>query len=190
MKNSNALPEEAYTKQVGRGRFLLYWIPLSTVWILIVVSIWISIGLVFDILFDENYSIIESIKGESFLAGPTIPLVVGSVVFFWQGLRLYHLIKKEQFALITNEKLIISFGRSSFRWSDIHSIHVEGKWKLAVLYDKGGKLERRLADLRWFPKKEEFINRLENTCTEKNIPFCEGELTLFSEIKMLMGDGL
>ena len=45
-------------------------------------------------------------------------------------------------------------------------------------------------DLRWFPKKEDFLHSLKNICTKRNIPFYESGLTYFSRIWLRIGFGL
>ena len=197
MKEAQITAEENYSKEVGVGRFILEWAFISIVGIsfytCLLIIIKIVIDIFFYILFERDLNIINYVLNETFYADwdePLLIIFIFSVYYVIQGRSLYHLVKKKPFASLTDEKLILSFERETFLWNQIQAVHLEETRKLTVVYKKKGKRKKKAFDLRWFPKKEDFLHSLKNICTKRNIPFYESGLTYFSRIWLRIGFGL
>jgi len=197
MKEAQITAEENYSKEVGVGRFILEWAFISIVGIplfsCLLIIIKIAMDIFFHILFNRDLNIINYVLNETFYADwdePLFIIFIFSVLYVIMGWRLYHLVKKKPFASFTDEKLILSFERKTFLWDQIQAVHLEGRRKLTVVYKEKGKRKKEAFDLRWFPKKEDFLYSLRNICTKRNIPFYESGLTYFSRIWLRIGFGL
>ena len=94
--------------------------------------------------------------------------------------------KKESYASINSEKLILKFGKDSFLWDDIQEVHSEGNRKLIITFLDEKMIRKKRFDLKWLQEKEDFIHNLKSYCTARNIPFHENEISFFSLLGLEM----
>lgn len=183
MKNDN-MQEGNYSKDIGKGTFLLEWVLALIVTIVFAISIWTVGDLIINILRESDFNIRWYLFNDSVLVNPEIPFLFAFVLSLFEGRKRQHLIKKEYFASITNEKLILNFGRKSFLWDDIQTVNLEGQKKLTVIFLEKEKRKKGDFDLKWLSRKRDLISEIKNHCAAKNIPFHETKLTLSSRMKL------
>jgi len=176
-----SMSEESYFKEVRKGTFIIGWIPFLVTYILCGFLGCLLIVLALCILF-RNFAIGEYLFGGSFLKDYSLPVLGVFILGLWEGRKTYRLVKKEPFASISHDKLLLNFGKDSFLWDRIQSVNLEGERKLTVISDDKDTSMKQVSDLKWFPKKKEFIHNLKDNCTERNIPYAETEMTLSSRI--------
>ncbi len=178
------MSQENYTKDVDRGTFIAELAPVSIVVTPVYVCIYITLALVFHILVDENFIIKEYLLRKSLLFHPA-PFIFAFIVNFLTGRRIYHLMKEKPFAIVTNDRLILDFGKYSLSWDSIQSMNIEGERKLTVIYEDK-KRKKRTCDLKWLSRKKEFISALKSNCDARNILYQENEITPSSRILLFL----
>ncbi len=186
MKEGTTL-EERYVKEVGIARFIVDWILISANMTLLIFGVLTLVEIFQGMVLEKDFDIIRFLLNESFLANPELPLIIMFIFLFSEGYIQYSFIRKTPFASFTDEKVVLDFERKSFLWGQIQAVRLEGSKILVVFYEEEGKNKKKSLDLRWFPKKEDFILRLKNECSVRNIPFHESGLTFCSKILMWMG---
>ncbi|MBU7029544.1 MAG: hypothetical protein HXS48_21610 [Theionarchaea archaeon] len=175
------MSEESYFKEVKKGTFIIGWIPFLVIHILCGFLICLLIVLALCIL-SGNFAIREYLFGGSFLKDYSVLLLGSFVLGLWEGRKTYRLVKEKPFASISHDKLLLNFGKDSFLWDRIQSVNLEGERKLTVISDDKDTSKNQVNDLKWLPKKKEFIHNLKDNCIERNISYVETEMTLSSRI--------
>lgn len=183
-------PEEHYFKEVGIGGFIVGFFPLFIAAILMLFVPLTLLQTFIYVLFERKLNIIDFILNDSVIADPGLFLLIMGVLVFYFGLGVYRDMKKKPFAILTDEKFVFYFEKISLSWNQIQAVELEDNRKLTVVYEEKGKKKKRMVNLRWFPKKDDFIIGLKKRCAEKSIPFHEHELTCHSRIELWMGFGL
>lgn len=186
MNSTSSIPKEDYNKEVGKCTFILSWIPVSIVGALIFACTWIVLDIIDGVLTESNFSIRDYLAGESVIIDPYLKPLVFFVLFLFWGWRRYRSMKKKPFSSITDENIILNFGKNLFSWNDIQTVTLEGERKLAISFEKKGKIKKKIFDIDWISKKEDFILSMKNKCTKRNIPFCESDMTFSSQVRLLL----
>ncbi len=153
------MSQENYTKDVDRGTFIVELAPVSIVFILVCICIYITLALVFHILVDENFIIKEYLLRKSLLFDLISAFILAFIVNFLARRKIYRLMKEKPFAIVTNDRLILDFGRYSLSWDSVQSINIQGERKLNVAYEDK-KRKKRICDLKWLSKNREIFNTL------------------------------
>ncbi len=176
-----SMSEESYFKEVKKGTFMVEWIPFLVMYILTGFLGFLLFVLAICILF-RNFAIRECLFGGSFLNYSIVPVLWAFILGLWKGRKIYCQIKEKPFASISHDELLLNFGKDSFLWDRVQSVNLEGERKLTVIFDDKDTSKKQVNDLKWLPKKKEFIHNLKNNCTERNMPYVETEMTLSSRI--------
>ena len=176
------MPEENYFKDVKKRTFYIDWIPVLVVAFLFYLVAYIVFFMILHILFGENFTIGAYLSWKIFSFDTIMfPSVCIFFMLLWSR-KNYFFTKKKPFASINSERLVLYFQRDSFQWESIQSVVLEGKRKLTVVYNDEGKSRKKVNDLKWLSKKEDFIYNLKNSCSRKNIPYREADMTYSSRI--------
>lgn len=190
MKNDTM--ERIYSKDIEIDTFILQWIPITIAGTLFFICLCISAKIVteivFKILFDRDFSIIDYFTRAIF-ADLDAPIFIGflfSLFFLYEGATLYRRVKKNPFATIEDETLILNFGKNSFTWDQIQAVHTEGNKKLIITFVDKGKPKERAFDLKWLQNREHFILNLKKNCVKREILYHESELTFFSRVGLFL----
>jgi hypothetical protein len=175
MKDDGNILEKTYSKDAGVSAFILEWIPIS-------VGVTFG-GTLMGILFEIILQILTDtgLSREWYLYS-----LVGFAVALLEGWRRYRLINREFFASVSDETLTLRFGKDSFPWETIQEVGLEGDRKLIIMFLDEGEKKRRLVNLKWLSEKEDFIHTLKDHCTEKKIPYHQGEISFFSRIELCL----
>ncbi len=178
---------ETYHKDVDKSTFILKeWVPASIMYLLFGFCLGVILFPAIHIYSAEDFIIRDYILSKSFLYDMAFPLTILSIGSLWDERKKYHLIKKKPYALISNEKLTLNFGKDSFLWDHIQSVDLEDERKLIVVFKDNGRRKKRIADLKWLSRKKDFIGRLKNNCVTQNIRYKESEMTFSSRIGLFL----
>jgi len=181
------MPEKSYFKETTKSNLIIAWIPFLAIATLACICIYIGLHLIFHILLEDSFLIGEYLMRRSLFADLAWPSIVAFLISFSGGIRFYRAIREKPFVSLSEERFILNFGENSFLWDQIQKIVVEDNRKLEVIYEEKGERKEKAVDLRWFPKRENFIVDLKDNCTKRDIPFHEDELTFFSKIELKGG---
>jgi len=176
------MSEENYFKDVKKSTFYLDWIPFSVVGFLLALVTYIMFFVTLHILFDKNFILRDYLPHKLCSIEMVVVCIILVYSIFASERKMFRMTKKKPFALVSDERLFLNFGRDSFLWDSIQSVDLEGGRKLIVIYsDDKGKLKSRVNDLKWLSKKEDFIHNLKNNCSKRNIPYREVGMTYSSQ---------
>lgn len=184
MKDNDSVSEEEYFKDVKIGALILGWIPFSIVIFLITFSVWTITAMILRTLLYADFSIRWYLFNESAFADPALPSLVASAFCLYSMQQGYRLIKKESYASINFEKLILKFGKNSFLWDDIQEVYLEGNRKLIIAFLDEKMIRKKRFDLKWLQGKEDFIHNIKSYCSARKIPFHESEIGFFSLMEL------
>lgn len=186
----NAASVETFEKDIGKRIFVQEWIPIIAMRILRVFCIYMVLFLIYHFYFTEDFIIRDYILRRSFFYNFGFILGFVSIFDLFDVRKEYRLLKEKPFASISNEKLILNFGKDSFLWDHIQSVDLEGERKLIVVFKDNGKHKKRIADLEWLSRKKDFIDRLKNNCVTENIRYKENEMTFSSRAGLFLKSSL
>jgi hypothetical protein len=186
MKDINNMSEKMYSKDTGISALILEWIPTYVEVAFIAITVSTTAGTVLYALYTVRSNIRWYLLNDSALANPGLYLLLALAISFCVGWKRFHLIKREFFASINDEKLILRFKKDSFPWEKIQKVGLEGDRKLIITFLDEGEIKRRLVDLKWLLEKDSFINTLKDYCTAKNIPYHQSEPRFFSQIELFL----
>jgi hypothetical protein len=175
MKDESNMSEKMYSKDAGISTLMSEWIPISLGMILVSILMGIVLNKTFLVLTGTDPDIKWYIYS-----------LVGLIVALHDCWRRYRLIKRELFASVSVETLMLRFGKDLFLWKNIQKVSLEGDRKLIITLLDKGETKRRLVDLQWLLEKENFINTLKDHCTAKNIPYHQSEPRFFSQIELFL----
>ena len=176
------MSEVNYFKDVKKSIFYLDMVPTLVVAFLICLVVYIMFFVTLHILFDKNF-ILGDYLPQKLRSYETIGFSLGCLISIFLDIRRnYRMAKKKPFAFVNNDRLILNFGRDSFLWDSIQSVDVEGERKLTIAYYDEERTKKKVNDLKWLSKKEDFIYNLENTCSGRNISCGEADMTYSSRI--------
>jgi hypothetical protein len=186
MKNENSREKEDYSKDIGNGAFMLEWVLAFVLLLVSLLCIFTFVDLIIGILTESDFNIRWYLVNDSDFANPEIPFLIVLIVSLFEGRKRRHLIKEESFASITNEKLILNFGKKSLSWFNIQAVNLEGQRRLTLIFDEKGKRKKSPLDLKWLSKKHDFVFKIKNYCTAKKISYCETKMTFSSRVKTFL----
>lgn len=176
------MSEEDYFKDVKKSTFYLGWTPFSVVSLLLALGIFVTFSITLHILFDESF-VMRDYLAHKLRSVETVGFVlIGIYISFVLERKMYRTMKENPFASLSNERLILNFRGDSFLWDSIRSVNLEGERKLTVTYTDERKPKKKINDLKWLSRKEDFIYSLKNNCSKRNIPYREFEMTISSQI--------
>ncbi len=179
------MSQENYIKDVDKSTFAVELTPVLLVFAFAFFFVYIAFLLIFHALFDKKFILINYLTFRYVLIGHMWPLILIFILGFLTERKIYRLMKEKPFAIVTNDKLILDFGKYSLSWDSVQSINIEGERKLTVTYEDK-KRKKRICDLKWLSGKKEFISALKSNCDARNIPYQENEITLFSRILLFL----
>lgn len=175
-----------YMKDVKGSTFAVEWIPFLIVDMSIGFLIYIMMILGFNILFAHKFVIKNYFYQGIFLFRLIWPFFAVFMLDFFRARKIYRLIKEKPFASIDDKVLVLYFGKDSFLWEQVKEVVVEGERKLTIIFTEEGKQKKKVNDLKWLAKKDDFIRNLKRTCNEKNISYRESEMTLSSRVELIL----
>lgn len=167
------MSEETYVKDARKSTFIVGWAPYLVVYTLIFFCGYIAL----------SYLLFRFLP-----VHPIWALAAALVLNYFEMRKTYRLIKEKSFASISDDKLVLNFGKDSFLWDNIQSVSLGGERWLTVEFEDNKKRGKRMNDLTWLSRKKDFINNLKNSCIERSIPYKQSELTLFSQTKLFFLD--
>ena len=176
------MSKENYFKDVKKSTFYFDRTPFAVVGFLLAFGTYIMLFVVLHILLEENFVIEDYIFRKLRQIDTIGASLFGIYGFISMNRKEYHIMVEKPFASISNERLVLNFGRDSFLWDTIQSVILEGERKLTVIYNDKRKTKRKINDLKWLSKKEDFIYNLKNNCSTRDIPYREVDMTHSSQI--------
>ena len=186
MNNTSSIPKEDYSKEVGKRTFILSWIPFSIVGVLYCTCLWIAFDVIRGFLTKSNFNIRDYLAGEFSIIDPDLIPSIFFILFLFWGWRRYRSMKKKPFSSITDEDIILNFGKDLFSWNAVRAVTLEGERKLIISFEKKGKVKKKIFDIDWISKKRDFTLSVRDKCSEGNIPFYESDLTFSSQVKSFL----
>ena len=142
MNNTSSIPKEDYSKEVGKRTFILSWIPFSIVGVLYCTCLWIAFDVIRGFLTKSNFNIRDYLAGEFSIIDPDLIPSIFFILFLFWGWRRYLSIKKKPFSSITDENIILNYGKDLFSWNAVRAVTLEGERKLIISFEKKGKVKK------------------------------------------------